>query len=48
MFSGIHTVVLYVDDIDKSKTFYVNLGFEIDDDQGEYVSLKKMKMFYLH
>jgi catechol 2,3-dioxygenase-like lactoylglutathione lyase family enzyme len=41
MFTGIHTVIFYVNDIEKSKDFYTNvLGLEIVDDQGLYVSFR--------
>ena len=41
MFTGIHTVIFYVNDIEKSKDFYTKvLGLKVVDDQGLYVSFK--------
>src|SRR3989304_8349969 len=41
MFTRLDTVILYVKDVNLSKKFYVEkLGFVIDRDEGNYVSLK--------
>ena len=41
MFTGIHTVIFYVKDIEKSKDFYSNvLGLKVIDNQGLYVSFR--------
>lgn len=41
MFTGVHTVIFYVQDINKAKDFYIKkLGFILDRDDGDYVSLK--------
>ncbi len=44
MFDKIEAVIFYVNNIEKSKEFYLEkLGFIIDDDQGNYVSFKVNK-----
>lgn len=37
---NLRSIIFYVSDIDKSKEFYQKLGFEVDQEFGNYVSYK--------